>query len=60
MTKLFMYDAFRFTYTHDKKLAEFGDMIDKGEMVSARKTLDLDQSLWMMTKGAGFGQLQWR
>ena len=35
-------------------------MIEKGEEVSAKKALDLDHSLWMMTKGAGFGQLQWR
>ena len=50
----------RFTYTNDKKLAEVGDMIEKGEEVSAKKALDLDHSLWLMTKGTGFGQVQWR
>ena len=54
------HDNSRFTYTNDKKLAEVGDMIEKGEEVSAKKALDLDHSLWLMTKGTGFGQVQWR
>ena len=58
--RLLTIDDYRFTYSNNKKLAEVGDMIEKGEEVSAKKALDLNHSLWMMTKGAGFGQLQWR
>ena len=50
----------RITYTHDKRLAEVGEKIERGELVEGRKTLGTNHSIWLATKGAGFGKLQWR
>ena len=50
----------RVSYLSDKKLAETGRRIKKGEEVQPKKTLNVNHSTWLCTVGAGFGQKQWR
>ena len=43
-----------------KKLAETGARIEKGEVIQPKQTIELNHGLWLATKGAGFGKMQWR
>lgn len=50
----------RTAYLKSKKLAETGARIEKGEVVQPKQTMELNHGLWLATKGAGFGKMQWR
>ena len=47
-------------YLEDKHLAETGKRIEQGELVQPKMTMEINQALWLMTLGAGFGKSQWR
>ena len=44
----------------DKRLAETGSLIERGEVVQPKRTLEINHSIWLATMGAGFGKKQWR
>ena len=55
-----MFDISRSAYLKDKRLAETGDRIERGEVVQPKNTLEINHSIWLATMGAGFGKKQWR
>ena len=50
----------RATYLKDKKVAETGTRIEEGEAVQPKMTMETNHAIWLATKGAGFGKMQWR
>ena len=51
---------FRTSYQSDKNLAKVGQQVEKLQKVQSKLVLTIDQSLWMVTLGSGFGKSQWR
>jgi hypothetical protein len=44
----------------DKRLAETGSKIERGEKVQAKQSMDTPHAIWLATFGSGYGKLQWR
>ena len=52
--------VYRASYIRNKHLAETGLKIEQGEVVQARKHLEINHCIWLSTVGAGFGKMQYR
>ena len=51
---------FRSSYQHSKKIAASAKTIFSGKEIAPVKTVGLDQALWLLTLGEGFGKHQYR
>ena len=60
LIRLLTFSTTRTTYIKNKKLAEVGDRIEKGEVVHPKRTMEINHSIWLTTMGAGMGKMQWR
>ena len=51
---------FRSSYQYSKKVAASAKTIFAGKEIAPVKTVGLDQALWLLTLGEGFGKHQYR
>jgi len=59
-SKLSVYLTYRSSYQHSKKIAASAKTIFSGKEIAPVKTVGLDQALWLLTLGEGFGKHQYR